>query len=85
MPEVLDLLPTNAAEAVSDAFSWKVELPSAVKKENNLSANSYLVLTVHDGKVSGELVNVTAEIEKEADRIAGKYRQTFEELKRIGD
>lgn len=87
MPEVLELNKTKneAAEIADDAFSWKVELPEAVKQENNLSENSYLVLTVHQGKISGELINITPEIKNEVNRITDKYRKTFEELKRLGD
>ena len=86
MPEVLDIRETkNAAKIADDAFSWKVELPVSVKKENNLSEDSYLVLTVHNGKINGELINVTSEIKSEVNRITGKYRKTFEELKRLGD
>ena len=87
MPEVLELPRTKDAiqSAVSDAHSWRVELPESVKKENGLAEDSYLVLTVHNGKVSGELINVTSEIKNEAARIVNKYRKTFEELKRIGD
>ncbi len=87
MPEVLDIRETKSAsaETVSDAFSWKVELPDSVRRENNLSPNSYLVLTVHNGKISGELVNVTDEIKSESDRLINKYRESFEELKRLGD
>ncbi|CAN5674977.1 hypothetical protein BH20ACI4_BH20ACI4_19400 [soil metagenome] len=87
MPEVLEIQQSKntASEIADDAFSWKVELPDAVKKENNLSENSYLVLTVHNGKISGELINITPEIKNEAGRITGKYRKAFEELKRLGD
>ena len=86
MPEVLDIRETkNDTKIVEDAFSWKVELPDSVKKENNLSKDSYLVLTVHNGKINGELINVTSEIKSEVNRITNKYRKTFEELKRLGD
>lgn len=87
MPEVLEIqqAKNRSSEIVDDAFSWKVELPEAVKKENNLSEKSYLVLTVHNGKINGELINVTPELKSEVNRIAGKYRKTFEELKRLGD
>lgn len=87
MPEVLDIQQTKNrhSETVDDAFSWKVELPETVKKENNLSENSYLVLTVHNGKIDGELIDVTPEIKSEANRITGKYRKAFEELKQFGD
>lgn len=87
MPEVLDIrqVKSASAEIIDDAYSWKVELPDSVKKENNLSENSYLVLTVYDGKISGELVNVISEIKGEADRITKKYRKAFEEMKRLGD
>lgn len=87
MPEVLDIeqAGSKAAEIVNDAFSWKVELPNSVKKENNLSEDSYLVLTIHNGKINGELINPTTEIKKEVKRITGKYRETFEEMKRLGD
>ncbi len=87
MPEVLEIqqAKSTGSKIADDAFSWKVELPETVKKENNLSENSYLVLTVHNGKISGELINVTTELKNEAGRIAGKYRKSFEELKRLGD
>lgn len=86
MPEVLDIKQAKeSADLTNDAFSWKVELPDAVKKENNLSQNAYLVLTVHDGKINGELINPTAEIKKEAKRILDKYGEVFEEMKRLGD
>lgn len=87
MPEVLEIEKAKgeAAGINDDAFSWKVELPESVKKENDLSENSYLVLTVHNGKINGELINPTADVKKEAKRIAGKYLETFEEMKRLGD
>ena len=87
MPEVLDIKQANSKSnvATEDAFSWKVELPESVKLENNLSENAYLVLTVHDSKINGELINPTPEIKHEVSRIIGKYRGTFEELKRLGD
>lgn len=57
MPKVLEIPKEKSADTkiADDALSWKVELPNAVKRENNLSENSYLVLTVHRGKISGEL------------------------------
>lgn len=87
MPEVLEIIQTKneAAKIADDAFSWKVELPEAVKRENKLSENSYLVLTVYQGKISGELINITPEIKNEVNRIKDKYRKTFEELKQLGD
>lgn len=87
MPEVLNIqqAKSETAETANDAFSWKVELPNSVKKENNLSENSYLVLTVHNGKINGELINPTVEVKKEVKRIMGKYRETFEEMKQLGD
>ena len=86
MPKVIDIeQESRTFETINDVFSWKVDIPEEVKKENNLSENSYLVLTVHDGKINGELINPTAEIRKEVDRILGKYAKTFEEMKRIGD
>jgi hypothetical protein len=87
MSEVLEIKNTkiNKDNVVEDAFSWKVEIPAAVKTENDLSENAYLVLTVHQGKINGELINPTAEIKKEVNRIIEKYRDTFEEMKRLGD
>jgi hypothetical protein len=87
MPEILDIeeARSKTAETANDAFSWKVELPDSVKKENNLSENSYLVLTIHNGKINGELINPTAEIKREVKRITSKYRKTFQEMKRLGD
>lgn len=87
MPEVLEIekAKSEAAGINDDPFSWKVELPESVKKENELSENSYLVLTVHNGKISGELINPTADVKREAKRITDKYRETFEGMKRLGD
>ena len=86
MPEVLDIREAKISDEITeDAFSWKVEMPDSVKRENNLSEDSYLVLTVHNGKINGELINVTSEIKREANRITNKYRKTFEEMKRFGD
>ena len=86
MPEVLDIRETKIDTKIAeDAFSWKVELPDSVKQENNLSKDSYLVLTVYNGKINGELINLTSEIKSEVNRITNKYRKTFEELKRLGD
>ncbi len=87
MPEVVEIekARSEVGEISDDAFSWKVELPESVKKENNLSETAYLVLTVHNGKINGELINPTAEVRKEATRILHKYRETFEEMKRLGD
>ena len=87
MSEVLEIKTAKIKKnnIVEDAFSWKVEIPEAVKTENNLSENAYLVLTVHQGKIKGELINPTSEIKQEVNRILGKYRDTFEEMKRLGD
>lgn len=88
MPEILEIEKSKnnqVGEIEDDAFSWKVELPDSVKEENGLSNHSYLVLTVHKGKINGELVNPTDETKKEVKRILGKYRETFEEMKRLGD
>ena len=87
MPEVLDLeqAKNHSSDIEADVFSWKVEIPDRVRKENHLSENAYLVLTVHNGKISGELVNPTTEIKNEVKRILGKYNETFEEMKRLGD
>lgn len=87
MPEVLDIRETKSApaETLGDSYSWKVELPDLIKKENSLSENAYLVLTVCKGKISAEIINVTVEIKSEVNRISGKYRKTFEEMKGLGD
>lgn len=86
MPEVLDIekVNINSTEIRNGAFSWKVELPNSVKKENDLSEHSYLVLTIDSGKINGELINPTAENKKEIKRLLGKYRNAFEEMKRLG-
>lgn len=86
MPEVLEIETAKIKKNnIDDAFSWKVEIPGTVKAENNLSENAYLVLTVFQGKINGELINPTAEIKQEVNRIIGKYGDAFEEMKRLGD
>lgn len=79
MPEVLEFEKTKAQvkDAMESPFSWKVEMPESVQKDNNLSENAYLVLTVHNGKINGELINPTVAIKQEVSRITEKYRETF--------
>ncbi len=86
MPEVLDIkkVNSNSTEIRNGAYSWKVELPNSVKRENDLSEHSYLVLTIDSGKINGDLINPTAENKREIKRILGKYGKAFEEMKRLG-
>ncbi len=87
MSQVLEIKTdkTKNSKIIEDAFSWKVEIPENVKIENSLSENAYLVLTVYQGKINGELINPTAEIKREVSRIISKYHDTFKELKSFGD
>jgi hypothetical protein len=87
MPEVLEIEQTKVEvkDTIESPFSWKVEMPESVIKENNLSENAYLVLTVYNGKINGERINPTVAIKHEVKRITEKYRKTFEEMKNLGD
>ena len=66
--------------------SWIIEIPSDIAKQEGYAEGSKVILTFQNGKIKPKVLPPTSEkIKKEVNRIIGKYSETFEELKRLGD
>jgi hypothetical protein len=64
---------------------WMVELPDDFLQEIGIEKGSIAVLRGSEGKIEVEIIAPTSEIEESVDRIYGKWKGAFAEMKRIGD
>jgi hypothetical protein len=76
----------DTLEKTEKYSSWIIEIPSDIAKQEGYAEGSKVILTFQNGNIKPEILPPTTdEIKKEVSRIIGKYDQTFQELKRIGD
>ncbi len=65
---------------------WIIEFPDEFAETIGVEKNSIGVLGYKDGKIEVEVLPpASPELEKSVDRIFNKYRDAFEEMKRLGD
>lgn len=89
MPEVLEIEEIEVKRQKkrdSKIASWLVEIPPMIIQELDLEEGSRIALTVNNGEITGDILPpMAAETKKEVRRILDKYRETFEEMKQLGD
>ena len=89
MPEVLEIEEIKVERREkqdSKIASWMVEIPPIIIEELDLEEGSRIALTINNGEITGDILPpMSAETKKEVGRILDKYRETFEEMKRLGD
>ncbi|MDQ3132761.1 MAG: hypothetical protein M3Q99_18580 [Acidobacteriota bacterium] len=65
---------------------WIIELPDEFAESIGVEKNSIGLLGYKDGKIEVEIFPPPSpELEKSIDRILDKYKEAFEEMKRLGD
>ena len=68
------------------AKGWILELPDEFAESIGVEKNSIGLLGYKDGKIEVEILPPPSpELEKSIDRIFDKYKDAFEEMKRLGD
>lgn len=67
-------------------LSWAVDIPPEVAQSMGIAEGSIAVLHPENGNIEVEILPPPSqEIKEAARRISEKYKETFEELKRLGD
>lgn len=65
---------------------WIIELPDEFAEIIGAEKKSIGLLEYKDGKIEVEILPPpSAELEKSVDRVFDKYKEAFEEMKRLGD
>ena len=65
---------------------WIIEFPDEFAASIGVEKNSIGILEYKNGKVEIEVLPPPSpELEKSVDRIYDKYKDAFEEMKRLGD
>ena len=67
-------------------LGWVVEIPPEIAQALGIAEGSLAVLSPRDGKLEAEILPPPSpELKESVRRIYEKHRETFEELKRLGD
>ena len=65
---------------------WVLDIPSEMAKEMGVAEGSFAVLSLKEGKIEIEVFPPPSfELKTTVHRIAEKYKEVFEVLKRHGD
>ena len=76
---------SNTLAPPKKGLSWAVEIPAEVARSMGIAEGSIAVLHPENGNFEVEILAPSQEIKEAAQRISEKYKETFEELKRLGD
>ena len=66
-------------------LEWAVEMPDEIAEVVGVPKGSLVLLHAQQGKLTVEIMPAKPEMVAAAQRIYEKYKEDFEELKRIGD
>lgn len=76
----------DTTEKTERYTSWIIEMPSDIAKQEGYAEGSKVILTFQNGKITPKILPPASdERKKDVNRIIGKYDDTFQELKRLGD
>ena len=65
---------------------WVIDMPAEMAEALGVAEESLVVLYSKDGQIQAEILPPPSpELKESVRRIHEKYRETFEELKRLGD
>ena len=64
---------------------WIIELPDEFAEAIGVEKNSIGLLGYKDGKVEVEILPPSEKIKEISERLGEKYKDFFEEIKRLGD
>jgi len=67
-------------------LGWVIELPAEIAQAMSVAEGSLAVLHVKKGKLDIEVLPpISSELKAAVRRISNKHKETFEEMKRLGD
>jgi len=76
----------NAITVQNSDKGWIIELPDGFAEEIGVEKGSIVVLYGGEGKIEAEIIQPPSQKIKDiSKRISEKYKETFEEMKRLGD
>jgi hypothetical protein len=64
---------------------WVIEIDEDFATDLGVAKGSIALMNARDGKIETEILSPSPELEKSIDRLAEKYKDYFEEMKKIGD
>jgi len=71
---------------VKTQMGWVMEIPPEMAEILKVAPGSFAVLYPKEGGIETEILSPPSdELKEDFERLFDKYRETFEELKRIGD
>ena len=71
---------------VKTEMGWVMEIPTEMAEILKVAPGSFAVLYPKEGGIETEILPPPSdELKEDFERLFDKYRETFEELKRIGD
>lgn len=71
---------------VKTEMGWVMEIPAEMAEILKVAPGSFAVLYPKAGGIETEILPPPSdELKEDFERLFNKYRETFEELKRIGD
>lgn len=74
-----ELMPHKAGD------SWVIEIPDEMAQAMGVSLGSVAVLHSMQGTIEVEVLPPSPELDESVRRIYDKYKDAFEEMKRLGD
>ncbi|MEO8074246.1 MAG: hypothetical protein ABI686_13485 [Acidobacteriota bacterium] len=76
----------NQTTIKKSQIGWIIEIPDEFAEKVGIEKNSIGLLEYKDGKIDVEILPPPSEkIEEISNRLGGKYKEFFAEMKRIGD
>ena len=65
---------------------WIIKMTPEMSQQAGVAENSLIVIHLAEGKISAEILPpATPEMKKSVAQISEKFREAFEEMKRLGD
>ena len=76
---------TNVKILQKTGRGWIIEIDDDFASELGVPKGSIALMNARNGKIETEILSPSPELEKTIDRIFNKYKEAFEEMKRLGD
>jgi hypothetical protein len=65
---------------------WVINMTPEMSRQAGVADNSLIIIHLEAGKVAAEILPpATPEMKEDVRRVSEKFREAFEEMKRLGD
>jgi hypothetical protein len=65
---------------------WVINMTPEMSRQAGVADNSLIIIHLEAGKVAAEILPpATQEMKEDVRRVSEKFREAFEEMKRLGD